>query len=172
MYLESALDDMFDAHGVDKYRAIIGKFSGIPVRLVMNMDIDLKDHRGRTVMALALLHDNGICGVNGKHPARVMLEAAGLFEPGTEWVPYWRSAAVAAAEPRGPLISAYRNAQTKRLILVVVNPDKTAVDADIRLKEKASSARDAESGQPLPLDRNRLAKVKVGGHDFRLILVE
>jgi hypothetical protein len=174
MYLESALDDMFDAQGVDKYRNIIGKFAGIPTRLVMNIPIDMKDHRGRTVMALSLLHDNGICGVNGKHPARLMLDKAGLFDPAAEWVPYWRSQPVAAASQNGLLLSAYANAQTGRLILVVVNPDKAAVQTDIQLKGdgKFASARDAETDQPAPLDGNRLTQLQVAGHDFRLIIVE
>jgi len=170
MYLESALDDMFDAQGVDKYRSIIGKFAGVPVRLVMNIDIDLKDHRGRSVLALALLHDSGICGVNGKHPARAVLDKAGLFDPAAEWVPYWRSAAVAAAEKPSLMISAYK--APKRLILVVVNPDKAAVESDIVLKGPSSSARDAETDQAVPFAGGRLTGVKVGGHDFRLVIVE
>ena len=32
LYLESELDDMFDAWGVDRYRMQIGKYSGIPVQ--------------------------------------------------------------------------------------------------------------------------------------------
>jgi hypothetical protein len=85
-------------------------------------------------------------------------------------VPYWRSAAVAAAEKPGLLISAYK--APKRLILVVVNPAKGAAEADVVLKGAAASARDAESDAAVPLTGGRLTGVKVGGHDFRLIIVE
>jgi hypothetical protein len=55
---------------------------------------------------------------------------------------------------------------------VVVNPGKAAVETDIRLRKSASAARDAESDQPLPLDGKRLSGLTVGGHDFRLVIVE
>ena len=172
MYLESDLDDMFSAQGLDKYRTIIGKYSGIPVQIVMNIPIDLKSARARTVFALALLHDNGIFGADWSKDRMEILRNAGVLDSYAEWIPYWRSQSVAAADQPGVLISVYRNTQAGRTTLVVVNPGDAGVETNIKLGSAIQSAKDGETGEPILVERGRIRKLTVKRHDFRLVVVE
>ena len=171
LYLESGLDDLFDAHGVDRYRMTIGKYSGIPVHVVMNIPINFKDHRARTVLALALLHDNGIRGVDGDKETMGTLKKAGLLDPAAKWIPYWRSQKTAAADKPAVLITAYKNDQALRLTLVVVNPGKEDVETDITVSGGIKAV-DSETGAELPVSGGKIGKVAVKRHELRLISVE
>jgi hypothetical protein len=173
LYLESSLDDMFDAWGVDKYRMQIGKFSGIPVQNVMNLNIDFKDHRARTVIALALLEDNGVCGADGDRAGMDMLQKAGIFDESAVWVPYWRSEKIAKASEAGLLISGYQLDDTHRLTLVVVNPTEKDITTDIDVPAlSGGKATDDESGQSLTAGGKQIAGLVVKRHDFKLITLQ
>ena len=173
LYLESDLDDMFDAWGVDRYRMQIGKFSGIPVQNVENIPIDFKSPRARTVLALALLHDNGVCGADGDRGGMEMLRKAGILDESARWIPYWRSAKTAAAVQPGLLITAYRLDDSRRLTLAIVNPGPADIRSEILVPGfVGGKAIDDESGAQLPGGGPRLAALTVKRHDFRLITLE
>ncbi len=46
----------FSAFGPDWF----GEYSRIPVQLCMNLAINFHDHRARSVLAMAFLHDNSV----------------------------------------------------------------------------------------------------------------
>ncbi|SPE60251.1 hypothetical protein SBV1_400007 [Verrucomicrobia bacterium] len=170
LYLESDLDDMFDAWGVDRYRMQIGKYSGIPVQNCMNIPINFKDHRARTVLALALLHDNGVFGLEGGNPCTDLLRKVGALDESATWIPYWRSQAVASASQPGLLITAYRMDSPKRLSLVVVNPGPSDVQADITVPG-CDKATDLETDTAFSFAGGRIANLTVKRHDFRLVIL-
>lgn len=172
LYLESDLDDMFSAHGLDKYRATIGKYSGIPVQLVMNIGLDLKQPRARSMFALALLHDNGIFGVDGNKPVMALLDRAGVLDPQRVWVPYWRSEKVVVAAPAGILVSAYADPASGRTTLVVVNPAATAATVNLSFPRDLVTASNAETGEALPIAGRALTGLSLKSHDFMLIQVQ
>jgi hypothetical protein len=173
LYLESDLDDMFDAWGVDRYRMQIGKFSGIPVQNVMNVPIDFKNARARTVLALALLHDNGVCGADGDRAGMEVLRKAGIFDESAKWVPYWRSDKLATAAQPGLLISGYQLDDSKRLTLVIVNPGATDTQSDIAVPGfHATKAVDAETGDAVSDGGKPISGLTIKRHDFRLLTLE
>jgi hypothetical protein len=173
LYLESDLDDMFDAWGVDRYRMQIGKYSGIPVQNVMNINVDFTNPRSRTVIALALLHDNGVCGADGNRAGMAMLRKAGILDESATWIPYWRSEKTAAATQPGLLITAYAFDKGKRLTLVVVNPGPTDITTDINAPAApGGKAIDAESDAVVSDGGKQIRNVTVKRHDFRLLIME
>ena len=173
LYLESELDDMFDAWGVDRYRMQIGKYSGIPVQNVMNINIDFTNPRARTVLALALLHDNGVCGADGDKAGMAVLKKSGIFDESAKWVPYWRSEKMASADQPGLLISAYILDGGKRATLVVVNPGQNDITADLTAPvSPGGKATDAETGAVLSDNGKQIPKLTVKRHDFKLISLE
>jgi hypothetical protein len=168
LYLETKYGDMFSEHGVDEYRAIIGKFSGIPVQLVMNIDINnLKNKRVRTVWALSLLFDNGIFGVSGTNMD--WLTSLGFFNPATKWIPYWRSDNIVISSNKNILISTYINNITKRLLLVAVNPTKKDIKTNIIIKSAIKSGKDAENSIPLSIRGNEIYNLNIKSHDFHFL---
>ncbi len=171
LYLESELDDMFDAWGVDRYRFQIGKYSGVPVQLCMNIPINFKDHRARTVLAMAFLHDNGVFSVDWDKASMDIIRRAGLLDESAEWIPYWRSQTTAQAGKRGLLITAYRLNAPKRLTLVVVNPGPADVQTDITVPG-GGKAIDVETGAVVSTGGGRISNLTVKRHDFRLLLLE
>ncbi|HXR48711.1 MAG TPA: glycoside hydrolase domain-containing protein [Candidatus Limnocylindrales bacterium] len=171
LYLESDLDDMFDAWGVDRYRMQIGKYSGIPVQLCMNIPINFKDHRARTVLAMAFLHDNGVFAMDGDMAGMDIIRRAGLLDESAEWIPYWRSQKTAWAGQPGLLITAYRTSSPKGLTLVVVNPGPADVTTDITVPG-GGKALDAETGAVISASGDKISNLTVKRHDFRLLTLE
>ncbi|HEY3415324.1 MAG TPA: glycoside hydrolase domain-containing protein [Armatimonadota bacterium] len=173
LYIENKSDDMFDAHAVDQYRSIIGKFTGLPVQIVMNVPAVTKGRQGRSIIAHALLHDNGIfCA---PPDLRAMLHNFGYFDDATQWIPYWRSDKVVRATEKELLITAYQReegGQTKYM-LVVVNPTQTDLTTDLQLvaARKGITAKDMESVQPLRISGDGIKALTVPTHDYRLIEV-
>jgi hypothetical protein len=173
LYLESDLDDMFDAWGVDRYRMQIGKFSGIPVQNVMNVPVDFTNPRARTIIALALLHDNGVCGADGNKPGMDMLKKAGILDESADWIPYWRSQSTAQADQPGLLITAYRYDANKKLTLVIVNPGPSDIQSDIQVPgSPAGQAIDDETGKTISGNGRQIRGITVKRHDFRLLTIE
>jgi len=171
LYLESELDDMFDAWGVDRYRMQIGKYSGVPVQNCMNIPVNFKDHRARTVLAMALLHDNGVFGVDGDKASMDIIGRVGLLDESAEWIPYWRSRNTASASSSDLLITAYRMSSLKQLSLVVVNPTPADVTTDITVPS-GGKAVDAETGNVVSAVDGQIANLSVKRHDFRLLILE
>ena len=171
LYLESELDDMFDAWGVDRYRMQIGKYSGIPVQLCMNIPINFQDHRARSVLAMTFLHDNGIFGVEGDKSSMDIIRRAGLLDESAEWIPYWRSQETASASEPGLLITAYRMNSPKRLALVIVNPGPSDVQTVVTLPG-GGRAVDAETGAVVSAGGDRISNLAVKRHDFRLLTLQ
>ncbi|HPP11705.1 MAG TPA: DUF6067 family protein, partial [bacterium] len=184
LYLETEGDDMFTAHGLDKYRATIGKYSGLPVTIVMNIPINLKDHRARSVIALSLLHDNGIWGIwkpQEQGTITKILREAGYFSPETEWIPYWRSNALVETSRKEMLTTLYRRQENKlaRYLIVLVNPGENEVKTDLSFPGKKSlpvSVTDLETGQKLTCSNPRgksiaIPAVAVPSHEFRFLAV-
>lgn len=174
MYLESTSDDMFTAHGVDKYRAFIGKYSGLPVMIIVNIR-QASDPRVRGVEALALLHDNGIAHYNPKFMAQ--LKKSVYFDPATEWVPYWRSGKVAYPRDNRLLLTVYRKTAKDglKLLLVVVNPTAQDIQSNIivaDVKHRNIQAVDLETGTSMEAKQGELKKMCVKKHDYRLIEME
>jgi len=101
-----------------------------------------------------------------------ILRNAGVLDSYAEWIPYWRSQSVAAADQPGVLISVYRNTQAGRTTLVVVNPGDAGVETNIKLGSAIQSAKDGETGEPILVERGRIRKLTVKRHDFRLVVVE
>jgi hypothetical protein len=173
LYLESDLDDMFDAWGVDRYRMQIGKYSGIPVQNVMNVNVDFTNARARTIIALALLHDNGVCGADGDRKGMAILKKAGIFDEAGKWIPYWRSSKIAVASQPGLLITGYQLDGGKRLTLVIVNSGPTDITTDITAPAgPGGKAIDAESDAVLSDHGNQIPNVTIKHHDFRLLTLE
>ncbi len=173
LYLESKLDDMFDAWGVDRYRMQIGKYSGIPVQNVMNIDIDFNEHRSRTVIALALLHDNGVCTMDGNKKAMGIIRKIGALDESATWIPYWRSGKTAVAAKSGLLITAYSFDEGKRLGLVIVNPGDKEITSDISAPAApGGKAIDAETDAVVSDNGKLIRNVTVKRHDFRLLVLE
>ncbi|MCM8768176.1 MAG: DUF6067 family protein [Candidatus Omnitrophica bacterium] len=181
MYLETAADDMFTAHGLDKYRALIGKYSGLPVTIVMNIPINLHDHRARSVIALSLLHDNGIFGIwKPEQPGTItrILKDFGYFSPETEWIPYWRSKSLVEMSKPEILTTVYRRkeGEKERYLSVLVNPQTTELTTNLALKVKTISpakVTDLETGQPLFWKKGKngleIENIQVPSHEFRLV---
>lgn len=138
-----------------------------------NIPINFSNRRARTVLALALLHDNGVCGADGDKAGMETLRKAGILDESAHWIPYWRSAETAAAVEPGLLISAYRFDDSKRLTLAIVNPGPADIRSEILVPGfTATTATDDETGAPLANDGPRLRALTVKRHDFRLITLE
>lgn len=176
--LESQFDDMFSLYGLDKYRAEIGKYSGLPVAIHMNIPMNMKEPRVRTVIGLSLLHDNGVVGVSKE--LKNMLREFGYFLPDTQWIPYWRSQKVVNTIDKSLLTTVYKreNKENIKLMLVTVNPENKDVKTDIFLQlENVKQAKidivDLESDDELsfnPVENGILIKnIFVKKHDYRLI---
>ncbi len=172
MYLESSLDDMFDAHGVDKYRSIIGKYTGLPVQIVMNIPISWQDARARTVIALSLLHDNGIFGFSWDKKQFAKFAETGILDDAYEWIPYWRSAKEASSPNKEILISVYKHKTSGRKIVAAVNPSAADVDTELIVGESLKSAKDLEDSSDLKLQGGKIPQLKIKRHDFRLVVAE
>ncbi|GEM_PF-2140597 len=183
MYLESESDDMFTAHGLDKYRAIIGKYSGLPVTIVMNIPINMKDQRSRSVIALSLLHDNGIFGIwKQDQPGEItrILKDFGYFSPETEWIPYWRSSSLVKNSQAQILTTVYKrkDKDSTHYLLVLVNSGDEDLLTDVILQRKLTGKEKAvltdletgkifstrAAGQPV-----QLTCLRIKSHDFRLV---
>lgn len=180
LYLETPYDDMFDAHGVDKYASIIGKFSKLPTTIVMNINKD--DPRFRTVIALSLLHDNGIYGYWDKEKREFplnILNDFGYFSDDTEWIPYWRSRKIIKSSNDDILITVYKRKENikEKFLLCIVNPENKDINADIQLFiRKNLNITDAETGLSLPYkltsEKCIIKNIIIKKHDLKLIKIE
>jgi hypothetical protein len=175
LYLESSLDDMFDAHGIDKYKMIIGKYSGIPVQIVMNIPINMKEKRARTVIGLSLLFDNGIFSPD-KNLIEI-LKKVNFFSSDNEWIPYWRSSKIVVPNNKNLLISVYRKIDGNEinLLLVCVNPTENTIKTDISVigKNKVINICDLENEANILYESKKgninLRGIEIKKHDFKLI---
>lgn len=172
LYIEAGDLDMFNSHGIDKCRAVLGKYSGLQLRLApgggewikkANWDMINSGPIERSYLAIALLFD---AGLRFAEESAAILKNIGFFEPGIVWVPFWRSRSVVKADA-SLYLTAYKNDKKKYVIIAAANPLEHDVESGISMKN-AFSASDCENGQPIELKKGKV-NIKIRKHDFRLI---
>jgi hypothetical protein len=191
-----SFDQYENVGGLAGYRALIGRWLGVPVlhrAVVQDRDFKLdkgeRPFQSRSIIGLALLHDIGIES-HGLHPALVkktatLLDTFDLFDDTrTEWIPYWRSAALAKPDTADTVATVYINHPKKgpvEALVVVFNTRKEPAQATVALDGAKLLGRpireclDLETGKALEArldDGKAVVKVPLESHDYRLVLVK
>lgn len=194
-YAPNLAFDQFDtAGGLAGYRALIGRWLGVPVLLrTVVQDREFKLDQGerppqsRCAIGLALLHD---VQLDAAHPALVRrtaraLDGMDIFDDArTEWIPYWRSAPLAAPESPEAVATVYVNRPKRgevEALVVVFNTRKDKAQTTLTLDGEKLLGRpireclDLETGKALAakLDAGKATvPVALESRDYRLVQVK
>jgi hypothetical protein len=195
-YMPNLSFDQYDnVGGLAGYRALIGRWLGVPVlhRAVVQdrefkLDKGERPFQSRSIIGMALLHDIGL--EVSIHPGLTkktaeVLDQFDLFDDTrTEWIPYWRSGALAKPDTADAVATVYINRPKKgptEALVVVFNCRKEPLQTVLRLDGTKLLGRpiqaclDLETGAALtatPDAQGTMVPVKLEGHDYRLVLVK
>jgi hypothetical protein len=194
----------------DQFRAVTGTRGGIIPRLVPRSEADLtpdeQAHFWRTAYGMCALHDMGayLVGNNGggdensdvangninaaENRIRMMLALVGAYQPGAEFIPYWRSQALVHMQPKPLanavannlpvlLISIYRSPGHDKALLVMANPSGKRMEF---ITSWLYTIEDSLLGHPAQqmVDAFTMEQLPNGGswgidpYDFRFVFVE
>jgi|694.fasta_scaffold22292_4 hypothetical protein len=196
-YMPNLSFDQYDnVGGLAGYRALIGRWVGVPVlhRAVtqdreFNLDKGERPFQSRSIIGMALLHDVGL-EPHALHPELVkktatLLDTFDLFDDSrTEWIPYWRSGALAKPDRADAVATVYKNHPKKgqdEALVVVFNTRKettqttVALDGVKLLGRPIRECLDLETGKSLGTrfgEGKAAVTVPLESHDYRLVLVK
>jgi hypothetical protein len=190
----------------DQFRAVTCTRGGVIPRLCPRSEADLtldeQSHFLRTAYGMAALHGIGAymhsmqdydAVKGGKIPLeenriRMMLALVGAYNPGAEFIPYWRSQAFVHLKPKyaanvsTQLISIYRSPGHDKALLVIANPTDRPAEftctwlysiEDSLLGRPVTQFVDADTMEELPNTTAVTAQgFTVAPYDFRFLFLE
>lgn len=195
-YMPNLAFDQYDTiGGLAGYRAFCGRWLGVPVihcghvqDREFKLDGGERPFQSRSIIGLALLHDVGVD--SGRlHTELCRRTARGLDgmdffdDERTEWIPYWRSGALAKPDTAEAVATVYINRPKRgavEALLVVFNTRKEKLQTTLSLDGEKLLGRpirdclDLETGKALEANISAgtaMVPVALEGHDYRLLQV-
>ncbi len=195
-YMPNLAFDQFETiGGLARYRAYVGRWLGVPVThrsFVQDREFKIdqgeRPFQSRSVIGLALLHDVGVDSMQlhrelCRRTAKA-LDSFDLFDDQrTEWIPYWRSGALAKPDMADAVATVYVNRPKKgpvEALVVVFNSNKEPVQTVLQLDgtellgQPILTCRDLETGEPVAVtakEHGATVSIEIEGHDYRLVWV-